>query len=58
MVRGILFFLIMWALVVGSIASWRALSGKERWSLVKTVTYGGFTAVIALIVIVGIVVLF
>jgi len=58
MIRGILTFLIMWALVVGCIASWRALSGKEKWSLVKTIAYGGFTATIALVFVIVLVILF
>ncbi len=58
MIRGILAFLIMWVLVVGSISAWRSLSGKEKWSLVKSVTYGGVTALVALVILVGIVILF
>jgi hypothetical protein len=58
MIRGILTFLVFWLLVAGSITSWRALSGKEKWSLVKTVAYGGLTAAIALIFVIVLVILF
>ena len=58
MIRGILTFLIIWVLVAGSITSWRALSGKEKWSLVKTISYGGLTAAIALVFVIVLVILF
>ena len=58
MIRGIILFLGFWAVVTGGIGLWRQMSGKEKWSLVKTVTYGTMTAIIALVLILLIVFLF
>mgnify|MGYP006286374953 CR=1 FL=1 len=58
MIRGIIFFLALWAFVTGGIGFWRQLNGKEKWSLVKTCAYGALTATIALVVLLVIVFLF
>lgn len=58
MIRGILFFLFLWLAVGVSINAWRQLTGKEMWSLVKTVVYGAITASIAFVFLVGVVILF
>ncbi|HLP99192.1 MAG TPA: hypothetical protein VK149_12190 [Sideroxyarcus sp.] len=47
MVRGILFFLVVWAAVTVTIAVFRAMSGAEKWSAVKTLAYGGLTSAVA-----------
>ena len=58
MIKGIIFFLALWAVVTGGIGLWRQMNGKERWSLVKICSYGAVTALLALVVLVGIVILF
>lgn len=58
MIKGIIMFLGFWAVVTGGLGLWRQMSGKEKWSLVKTCAYGGLTAIIALVLIVLIVFLF
>jgi len=56
--KGIILFLGFWAVVTGGLGLWRQMSGKEKWSLVKTCAYGGLTALIALVLILLIVFLF
>ena len=51
-------FLVMWAAVTGGLGIWRQLSGKEKWSIVKTVSYGLSTAVIAFVILSVFVILF
>lgn len=58
MIKGIIFFLGLWAFVTGAIGVWRQMSGKERWSLVKVCTYGSVTAIVAMVILVSIVILF
>lgn len=58
MIKGIIFFLALWAFVTGAIGVWRQMNGKERWSLVKICSYGAATAILAFVILVGIVVLF
>jgi len=58
MIKGIIFFLGLWAVVTGGIGVWRQMNGKERWSLVKICSYGAATALLALIILVGVVILF
>lgn len=58
MMRMLVLFLVMWAAVTGGLGVWRQLSGKEKWSIVKTVSYGLFTAVIAFVILSVFVILF
>ena len=58
MIKMIIVFLAFWAFITGAIGAWRNANNKERWSVVKCAAYGGFTALITLIVIIVIVVLF
>lgn len=56
--RGIIFFLIVWALVAVGINVWRSLTGKEKWNTIKCISYGAITSIIALWFVVGIVFIF
>lgn len=58
MIRGIIFFLIVWSAVAFGINLWRGLTGKEKWNTIKCISYGAITAVIALWFVVGIVFVF
>lgn len=58
MIKGIIFFIALWAFITGAIGVWRQMSGKERWSLVKICSYGAATALLALLILVVIVILF
>ena len=58
MMRMLILFIVMWAAVTGGLCIWRQLSGKEKWSIVKTVSYGLFTAVIAFVILSVFVILF
>ena len=58
MIKGIIFFIGLWAFVTGAIGVWRQLNGKERWSLVKICLAGAFTALLTLVILVVIVTLF
>lgn len=58
MIKGIIFFLGLWAFVTGCIGVWRQMTGKERWSTVKVCSYGAATALLAFVILVGIVILF
>ena len=58
MMRGIIAFLIVWALVVVGISAWRSLTGKEKWNTIKCISYGAVTAFIAVCFVVVLVVLF
>jgi hypothetical protein len=51
-------FLVFAILIHFSIISWRALSGKERWSLTKTAIYSIIVSLLALMVMTVIVILF
>lgn len=58
MIKGIIIFLGFWVIVTGSLGIWRQMSGKERWSLFKTCTYGTLTAIITFVILGLIVFLF
>lgn len=58
MMRMLILFIATWAFVTGGLGVWRQLSGKEKWSIVKTVSYGLFTAVIAFVILSVFVILF
>lgn len=58
MIRGFIFFLFVWIAVSVGISLWRGLTGKEKWDIIKCVSYGAITAIIASVFIVSIVVLF
>ena len=58
MARLILTFFVMWALVGAGIIMFRAMSGQEKWELVKLLTFSGFCAIIAIVLLMALVVLF
>ena len=58
MIKGILFFIVVWALVSTGIQVFRFLNNMERWDLTKTIAYGSLTAFIAFAIVGSIVVLF
>ncbi len=58
MPRGILFFVIVWVLVGVGITTFRHLNGQEKLTVVKLVGFSAVTAVIALVIVVGMVALF
>ena len=58
MIRLWLVFAIFAVLIHFSITSWRALSGKEKWSLTKTAGYSIIVASLAALAMSLIVILF
>jgi hypothetical protein len=58
MIRVILAFAILAALIHFGITGWRSMTGKERWSLTKTVSYSIIVSLLAIVVMMFIVVLF
>lgn len=58
MIRVILAFVILAALIHFGITSWRSLTGKERWALTKTLSYSIIVSLLAIVVMMFIVVLF
>jgi len=58
MVKAILFFVLVWVLVIAGIVVFRAMTAKEKWSVVKTALFGGVTAIVATALVVFIVILF
>lgn len=58
MIRVFLAFAILAALIHFGIMSWRSMTGKERWSLTKTVSYSIIVSLLAIVVMMFIVVLF
>jgi membrane protein DedA with SNARE-associated domain len=58
MIRVFLVFAILAALIHFGITGWRSMTGKERWSLTKTVSYSIIVSLLAIVVLMFIVVLF
>ena len=58
MIRLWLVFFIFTILINFSIIAWRALSGKEKWSMVKTILYSVLVSLLAVSVMAVIVILF
>jgi hypothetical protein len=58
MIRLWLVFIVFAFLIHFSITSWRALSGKEKWSLTKSIGYSIFVSVLAVLAMSLLVVLF
>lgn len=58
MVKGILFFVLMWVAVCVGISIFRSLKNAEKWSLLKLLTYSGFTAAVSLLIVVVLVSIF
>jgi hypothetical protein len=58
MIRVILAFAILAALIHFGITGWQSMTGKERWSLTKSISYSIIVALLAIVVMMFIVVLF
>ena len=58
MIKGILVFVVLWVVVAGGIIIFRGMTKKDKLKMVKLALYSGVTSVLALIILVGIVVLF
>ena len=58
MIRIILTFVILAALIHFGIQSWRSMTGKQRWSLTKTLGYSIIISLTAVVLMMFIVVLF
>lgn len=58
MIKGIMFFVFVWIVVVAGIKLFRAATKKERWSTAKVGAFGFVTALIAVAFVSLIVVLF
>jgi hypothetical protein len=58
MIRLWLTFFVLSALIHFGIISWRSMTGKDRWSLTKTLIYSIIVASLAMLVMVGIVIIF
>jgi hypothetical protein len=58
MIKLILAFAILAALLHFGIMGWRSMSGKERWSLTKSLGYSIIVALLAIVVMTALVILF
>jgi hypothetical protein len=58
MARIILAFIIVFGLFHFGIQGWRSLTGKERWTMVKQLTYSLLLATITIVALVLIVLVF
>lgn len=58
MIRLWLVFILFAVLIHFSIVSWRALSGKEKWTLTKSVSYSIIVALLAVLAMSVLVILF
>lgn len=58
MIRGILFGLLVWALVSGGISLWLHSTGREKFTIIKTLFYGFATALVSIGLLTAIVMLF
>lgn len=58
MLRMIVVFLVVTALLHLGIEGWRYATGKERWKVVKTLTYSAGLGIISIVILTMIVILF
>ena len=58
MIRFIFLFALLAALIHFGIMGWQKMSGSERWSLTKSLTYSIIVALLAIVVMMFMVVLF
>jgi hypothetical protein len=58
MIKVILAFVILAALIHFGIMGWQSMSGKQRWTLTKSLTYSIIVALLAIVAMMFIVVLF
>jgi hypothetical protein len=58
MIRLWLAFIILAVLIHFGIQTWRKMSGKEKWSLTKSLGYSIIVSLLALMVMTGLVIAF
>ena len=58
MIRLVLVFAFLSAVIHFTITTWRNMTGKERWSLTKTLGYSIIVSLLAIVVMMFMVVLF
>ena len=58
MIRLWAIFLLFTIIIHYGIISWRAMSGKDRWSLTKTAFYSIIVSLLALMMMTALVILF
>ncbi len=58
MIRVILAFVVLAALIHFGIMGWRSMSNKERWSLTKSLSYSIIVALLAIVALMFMVVIF
>ena len=58
MIRFIFVFVILAVLIHFGIMAWQKMSGSERWTLTKSLTYSIIVALLAIVVMMFMVVLF
>lgn len=51
-------FFVFWAFIMVGIIAFRAMTNKERWTLVKTLAFSAGCAILTLVVLTTIVILF
>ena len=58
MIRLLLAFIIIAGLIHFGVQAWRDMTGKERWTLTKSLGYSIIVSLLTLVVMVSIVILF
>jgi hypothetical protein len=58
MIRFIFLFALLAALIHFGITGWQKMSGSERWTLTKSLTYSIIVSLLAIVVMMFLVVLF
>jgi hypothetical protein len=58
MIRGILYYLVIWLVVTTTFYGYNRLSRRERMTVIRSLLYGLFTATIAMGIVLLIVYLF
>lgn len=58
MIQMFLVFCIVFAIVFFGIQTFRQLRKKEKWLVIKTLTYSAICAIISVVVLISIVILF
>ena len=58
MIRMIFAFLVVSGIIHFGIEGWRYATGKQRWKVVKTLTYSAGLGIISIVILTMIVILF
>ena len=58
MIKSLIVFVFLSLLIGLGISAFRHLTGKEKWNLTKVVAYSVFCAILAFVVLTGVVILF